>query len=87
MTVVTDTSVALNLCWLRLASLLPLFFDRVLAPVEVREEFERLVKNDPRFPGLIFPAFIEIANAPEIPASLRREHRLDTGEIGRIADC
>jgi predicted nucleic acid-binding protein len=85
MTVVTDTSVVLNLCWLGLDSLLPLFFDRVLAPVEVRDEFERLVKNDPRFSALIFPALIEIANASEIPVSLRREYRLDTGEIAALA--
>ena len=39
MTVVTDTSVVLNLCWLGLDSLLTLFFDRVLAPIEVRNEF------------------------------------------------
>ncbi len=45
MTVVTDTSVVLNLSWLGADSLLPLFFDRVLAPVEVRCEFERLVNR------------------------------------------
>ena len=85
MTVVTDTSVVLNLCWLGSDSLLSLFFDRVVAPSEVRDEFERLVRSDTRFSGLIFPAFIEISNASEIPASLRREHRLDTGEIAALA--
>jgi predicted nucleic acid-binding protein len=85
MTVVTDTSVVLNLCWLGLDSLLALFFDRVLAPVEVREEFERLAKSDARFGGLIFPSSIEIANASEIPDSFLREYRLDTGEIAALA--
>jgi predicted nucleic acid-binding protein len=85
MTVVTDTSVVLNLCWLGLDSLLAHFFERVLAPGEVREEFERLAKSDPRFGGLMFPASIEIANASEIPASLLREYRLDTGEIAALA--
>jgi len=85
MTVVTDTSVVLNLCWLESDSLLTHFFDHVLAPVEVRDEFERLVRSDPRFLGLIFPAFIEIANASEIPASLLHEHRLDAGEIATLA--
>ena len=73
MTVVTDTSVVLNLSWLRLEPLLSHFFDHILAPVEVREEFERLARSDSRFLELIFPAFIQIANASEIPASLRRE--------------
>ena len=85
MTVVTDTSVALNLCWLGQESLLPVFFDSVLAPVEVRVEFERLASVDPRFSGLSFPAFIEIANASELPASLRGEFRLDKGEIATLA--
>jgi hypothetical protein len=85
MTVVTDTSVVLNLCWLGLDSLLARFFDRVLAPGEVREEFERLAKSDPRFGGLMFPASIEIVNASQIPASLLREYRLDTGEIAALA--
>jgi hypothetical protein len=85
MTVVTDTSVVLNLCWLGSDSVLPLFFDRVLAPIEVRDEFERLANSDPRFTGLVFPACIEIANAPAISPSLRREYRLDTGEIAALA--
>jgi len=41
MTVVTDTSVVLNLCWLESDSLLTHFFDHVLAPIEVRDEFLR----------------------------------------------
>ena len=85
MTAVTDTSVVLNFCWLGLDSLLAQLFDHVLAPIEVREEFERLAKSDPRFSGLIFPSAIEIANALQIPASLRREYRLDTGEIAALA--
>jgi hypothetical protein len=85
MTVVTDTSVVLNLSWLGLDSLPARFFDHVLAPVQVREEFERLAKGDPRFSGLAFPESIEIANALEIPVSLREEHRLDTGEIAALA--
>jgi hypothetical protein len=35
MTVITDTSVVLNLCWLGMDSLLARFFERVLAPGEV----------------------------------------------------
>jgi len=85
MTVVTDTSVVLNLCWLGNDSLLAAFFDTILAPIEVREEFERLARLDPRFSGLRFPVCIEIANALEIPASLRQDHSLDTGEIAALA--
>ena len=85
MTVVTDTSVALNLCWLGKDSLLAASFERVLAPLEVRDEFERLVKVDPRFSGLRFPGCIEIANAHALADSLRREYRLDRGEIATLA--
>ena len=85
MTVVSDTSVVLNLCWLGLESLLPISFERVLAPAEVREEFQRLATEDARFAGLIFPACIEVASASQIPPSLRREYQLDRGEIAALA--
>ena len=42
MIVVTDTSVVLNLVWLRQDALLPAMFDAVLAPPAVVNEFERL---------------------------------------------
>lgn len=85
MTVVTDTSVVLNLCWLGLDSLLSHFFDRVLAPIEVRNEFDRLANSDSRFSGLSFPDAVEIATASEIPTSLARDRRLDRGEIAALA--
>ena len=52
MTAVTDTSVVLNLCWLGLDSLLARFFERVLAPVDVRDEFERSIARPNCHTGL-----------------------------------
>jgi uncharacterized protein len=85
MIVVTDTSVVLNLCWLEFDSLLFALFERVFAPEEVRQEFERLAMTDARFLGLKFPSRIEVSSALEIPNSLRREFRLDAGEIAALA--
>ena len=85
MIVVTDTSVVLNLCWLRQESLLLAFFEQVLAPSQVRREFERLVQVDERFNGLSFPHSIQIADASTMPESLRNEFRLDAGEVAALA--
>jgi len=46
--VVTDTSVVLNLAWLREDRLLAELFGSVLAPPIVREEFERLAGRSAR---------------------------------------
>ena len=53
MIVVTDTSVVLNLCWLRQESLLSAIYEDVLAPGQVRLEFDRKAATDPRFTGLV----------------------------------
>jgi len=58
-TVVADTSVLLNLCFLKQESLLPALFGKVHAPPQVEAEFQRLTGGDIRFQGLVFPAFIE----------------------------
>lgn len=63
--VVTDTSVVLNLAWLREERLLEELFGSVLAPPAVRTEFERLSLADHRFRGLHFPDFVIVA-APRI---------------------
>ena len=70
MIVVTDTSVVLNLCWLRLESLLPAIYADVLSPGQVRLEFERKAAADSRFSGLRFPSFITLADPTAIPATL-----------------
>ncbi len=85
MIVVTDTSVVLNLCWLGLESLLPAIYEDVLAPEQVRQEFERKAVTDPRFVGLRFPFFIAIENTTVIPAALTDNPDLDPGEIAAIA--
>lgn len=59
MTVITDTSVVLDLCLIGQQDLLPLLYGRILAPTVVMTEFQRLASVDSRFQGLVFPAFIE----------------------------
>jgi predicted nucleic acid-binding protein len=83
--VVTDTSVVLNLCWLHQESLLPAIYEDVLAPGQVRLEFERKATTDPRFAGLRFPPFITLAEPAAIPAILATNPDLDPGEIAALA--
>ena len=85
MIVITDTSVVLNLCWLRHGSLLSAIYEDVLAPGQVRLEFDRKTKTDPRFAGLLFPPFITLADPTAIPAFLTDNNDLDYGEIAAIA--
>lgn len=85
MIVVTDTSVILNLCWLRQELLLPAIYEDLLAPEQVRVEFERKVITDQRFQGLRFPSFITLGEPTAIPAALSNNADLDKGEIAAIA--
>lgn len=85
MIVVTDTSVVLNLCCLRLEGLLLDLFGEVLAPETVAEEFSRLAAVDPRFKGLVFPRFIRICRPSGIVPALLGNHRLHAGEIEAIS--
>ena len=78
--VVTDTSVVLNLAWLREERLLAALFGSVLAPPVVQAEFERLARVDARFRGLTFPAFISIESPSHIPDVLAANDDLDPGE-------
>ena len=85
MIVVTDTSVILNLCWLRHEGLLSAIYEALLAPGLVRREFERKAATDPRFNGLRFPHFITLAEPAVIPAVLAANRDLDVGEIAALA--
>ena len=85
MIVVTDTSVVLNLCWLRRESLLSAIYEDVLAPEQVRLEFERKAATDPRFTGLAFPQFIIVARPVIIPEALAANATLDPGEVAALA--
>jgi len=85
MTVVTDTSVILNLCWLGQEELLSKLFGCVIAPPEVRHEFERLALSDPRFVGLSFPNWIEVVPVSGIAAVLAGEVGLDPGELAALS--
>lgn len=85
MIVVTDTSVILNLAWLQRAHLLAKVFGEVLAPPQVRDEFEHLARADNRFRGLAFPVFVHIAVLRKIPDELAGNPCLDPGEIAAIS--
>lgn len=62
MTVVSDTSVLLNLCLIGQQEILRVFFQQVWVPVEVKTEFGQLVKSDVRFHKLIWPTWAEVHN-------------------------
>ncbi len=83
--VVTDTSVVLNLAWLREERLLSELFGSVLAPPAVRTEFERLSLADDRFRGLRFPDFVTVEAPARIPDTLAANDDLDAGEIAALA--
>jgi len=83
--VVTDTSVVLNLAWLREERLLAELFGSVFAPPAVRAEFERLALADHRFRGLHFPEFVTVAAPARIPDVLAANDDLDAGEIAALA--
>jgi predicted nucleic acid-binding protein len=85
MTVVTDTSVILNLCWLGEQELLSLLFGDVLAPCEVKAEFENLASSDPRFAGLVFPTWVQVEPVSGIAPVLAGEAGLDAGEIAALS--
>ena len=85
MIVVTDTSVVLNLAWLREERLLAELFGSVLAPPAVRAEFERLALADHRFRGLRFPDFITVQSPARIPDVLAANDDLDAGEMAALA--
>lgn len=85
MRAVLDTSIALNLCWLRREDLLFAIYEEVFAPDEVKREFARKVATDPRFAGLRFPAAIVIQEPLSIPPSLRALRILDPGETAALA--
>ncbi len=85
MIVVTDTSVVLNLAFLRQEGLLPRLYAVILAPPTVREEFVRLAGSDQRFRGLRFPAFIGLAAARVVHPALREDRSLDPGEVAAMS--
>ncbi len=85
MTVVTDTSVVLNLCLIGQHDLLHHLYGRVLAPTAVVEEFHRLASADARFHGLSFPAFIEQAEPHHLLPQLTSSPLLQAGEIAALS--
>ena len=85
MTVVSDTSVVLNLCLLGQEALLSSLYTRVCAPLAVKEEFQALVVRDRRFAGLIFPEFVDVLSPDESPQVLSPTAHLQAGELAAIS--
>ena len=85
MTVVTDTSVVLNLCLLRQEAVLIPLFGTIVAPPEVVAEFHRLAVADPRFRGFVFPSFIEVVSSISVPPALTDAKRLHRGEVAALS--
>jgi predicted nucleic acid-binding protein len=84
-TVITDTSVVLNLCLIGQQELLRLLYGRILAPTMVVVEFQRLAAEDARFQGLAFPGFIEKAAPLHLLPALTASARLDAGEVAALS--
>lgn len=85
MIVVADTSVILNLCFLKQESLLPALFGTVHAPPEVEAEFLRLATMDIRFMGLEFPSFIQRTSPKSKTHSWANSPVLHSGEIAALS--
>lgn len=85
MTVVTDTSVNLNLCVIGQQDVLPQLYDSILAPQVVVREFERLASVNARFRGLTIPDFIDIAAPAQLLPALAASARLQAGEIAALS--
>ena len=85
MTVVSDTSVLLNLCLIGQQEILRVFFKQVWVPAEVKLEFENLVRTDLRFKSVAWPQWAEVHQPknPKLP-SLDSWH-LGPGEIHALA--
>lgn len=80
-----DTSVILNLCCVGQADLLQGLFHQVWIPEEVKAEFERLSRHQPRFHGLRLPDWASIRRSVPVPANLAALHNLHTGETAALA--
>ncbi len=85
MIVVADTSVILNLCCVGQADLLQELFHQVWIPEEVKAEFERLSRHQPRFQGLCLPEWANIRPSVPVPANLAALPNLHTGETAALA--
>lgn len=85
MTVVADTSVILNLCFLGRQDLLGLLFGVVHAPYQVEAEFQRLAASDRRFSGLEFPSYILRSSPKKTAHSWAHSPVLHAGEIAALS--
>jgi len=83
--VVADTSVVLNLCFLKQEQLLQKLFGTVHAPFQVKAEFLRLASCDRRFSGLTFPVFIQLSDPQSLTHSWSHSPALHAGEIAALS--
>lgn len=85
MIVVADTSVILNLCFLRHESLLLQLFGSVHVPFQVEVEFVRLASVDTRFAGLEFPSFIQRTQPQITSHAWSHSPVLHAGEVAALS--
>jgi predicted nucleic acid-binding protein len=83
--VVADTSVILNICLLKQERLLLDLFGEVIAPPEVKMEFQRLADSDTRFMNLEFPDFINCLSPKTQTYKWADSPVLHAGEIAAIS--
>lgn len=84
MIVVADTSVFLNLVRINQADLLRLLYGNVLAPPEVKSEFDRAARQYARFAELEFPKWVTVQSCSIIPQGGVAGFDLDPGESAAI---
>ncbi len=85
MIVIADTSVLLNLCRIGEIQLLQSLYQNVVAPVSVRDEFERAVGVYGKFSGMVFPDFIHTATPATALKQWAPWASLDRGESDAIS--
>lgn len=79
MIIVADTSVLLNLAYLRRDDILVSLFGEVLIPEAVEREFTRMSVSSGRFGGLQLPSCCRVRRISSL-SSFSRDVRLDLGE-------
>lgn len=85
MIVVADTSIFLNLAFIRREGLLSALYAEVVAPPVVRDEFLLAVQRYARFQGLVFPSWVRLQTPMGPLSTFAPWARLDAGESAAIA--
>ena len=85
MIVVTNTSPLLNLACIGRQSVLESLFDVAQVPSEVSIEIQRLRASNPRFVGVLVPAFARVKSLQNMTLATALGLDLDPGEAEAIA--